>query len=58
MARAKVHFRQGMEANKSDSSLQGYSHLEHRAKGKFFVQKDLYDQYRQHYPPKSINTVR
>lgn len=58
MARAKVHFRQGMEANKSDSSLQGYSHLEHRAKGKFFVQKELYDQYRQTYPPKSINTIR
>eukprot|EP00981_Chlorochromonas_danica_P009015 scaffold2421_cov171-Ochromonas_danica.AAC.5 len=57
MARAKTHFYFGAQANSDDPIANGYSHIESRVRGKFVVQKQLEELYRQSFPTRPFNYV-
>jgi Ran GTPase-activating protein (RanGAP) involved in mRNA processing and transport len=57
MARSKLHFLFGTQANREDASSCGYSHIDSRVRGKFIMQKQLDELYRKSFPVQPINHI-
>lgn len=57
MARSKFNLHFGTNPNLHDPSAEGYAHIESRVRGKFFVQKQMEELYRQTFPAKPFNSL-